>query len=83
MTKANRRPIKLPVNRLMWDSLAIKADEYENPAHVCYAGSKDALVAKVTLAHYHGLLDYAYNTQNISSSISLQQLIRRTANVKP
>jgi len=82
MSKHSEQLVRLSINKLMWDKLAVAASEYESPSNFCYAGGMDALVINMSLSHYAVLLSYADKHKHQPMFIGVQRLIVRIVDAK-
>jgi len=77
MSSHNKHPIKLPVNRLMWDSLAVEPIDFQIPHDTCYAGSTTGLLTKMPKAQYNVLLDMVAVMPYPQTSLVVYSLLKR------
>jgi len=78
MPKHRELSMKLAVNELMWDRLAVTASEYERLSEFCYAGGVSRLLANISIQQYKGLLAHIENLRHTSTHLILQVLIQKT-----
>ena len=75
MAKINKFLVKLPVNKLMWDKLAVKSNSDEYPSAVQYAGDTSPLVNKITWQGYNTVMAYVSLMRYSSAYYAVYDLI--------
>jgi len=75
MPEHSKLSIRRPVNKLMWDKLAVKSNSDEYPSAVQYAGDTSPLVNKITWQGYNTVMAYVSLMRYSSAYYAVYDLI--------
>jgi len=69
--------MKLTVNKLMWDRLAIESIDFQPAHNTAYSGSREALVAKMQYKQYTYFMEWIPMVQYHLSLVVVDRAVRR------